>query len=115
MLSRFFIIANELNPIFNELLPFEIGRMCLPCKDNLNGALRVGQNAQKSLRIMEEKVWPFIRDKSTGKPQSESFWVKAMPRKIDQSLASDLAHLPEFFIGNFLDFLFQLFCLVEPP
>src|SRR5580658_1510781 len=71
-----FRAASKLKPLPDHLLSLGILRMSLACKHELNRPLSIRQDVEKPRRIMQEKVWAFVRGKATGKSQSQSIVIK---------------------------------------
>ena len=61
-------------------LPGLVSGMGFPGHNELHRALRIGQEAKQSLRVLQQQVWSFVGCETARKAQRQSIEVKQMLR-----------------------------------
>ena len=64
------------DPFLNQRLARLVRRMGLAGKDELHRALRIGQQAQQSLRVVQQQVRPFVGREAPRKAQRQCVGIK---------------------------------------
>ena len=71
---------DEVLPLFDQHLPRHVLRMSFAGEDQLNRALGIGEKANQSLRIMQEKIGTLVRGKAPRESHREHILVKNAAR-----------------------------------
>ena len=75
---------DEMHPFLNQGLPCLVRRMGLAGHDELHRALRIGQQAQQSLRVVQQQVRSFVGGKTACKAQRQRVGIKQMLRTVNR-------------------------------
>ncbi len=73
-------LPDETDPFLYQRLARLVGRMRLAGDDQLHGALRIAQQAQQALRVVQQQVRPFVGREATREPQGHRVGIEQMPR-----------------------------------
>ena len=73
--------ANEMGPLPNQGLARLIGRMGLACHDELHRALRIIQQPQQPLRIVQQQIRSFVGCETARKTQDQGVRVEQALRR----------------------------------
>ena len=73
--------ADELHPLLDQGLPGLVSRMGLAGDDELHRTLRIGQQPQQPLRIVQQQVRSLVGGKTTGEAQGQGVGIEQMPRR----------------------------------
>ena len=76
--------ADELYPFMDQGLSRPVLRMGLAGDDELHRALRIGQQTQQSLRIVQQQVRPLVGRKAPRKAQCQRVGIKQMFRLVNR-------------------------------
>src|SRR5580658_959653 len=71
-----FRATGKLDPLPNHVLPFEVLRMGLSGKHELDRMFVIRQDAKEAVRIMQEKVGSLVRRKTPGETKRQSIRIK---------------------------------------
>ena len=121
-------LADELDPFLNQGLPCLVRRMGLARDDELHRALRIGQQAQQPLRIVQQQIRSLVGREAARKTQCQGIGIEEMLRPVhrlgrragggqlpgqslagvfDERLAGGGAKLPEPGVGDAANVLLQ--------
>ena len=75
---------DEMYPLLNQGLPRLVCRMGLAGHDELHWALRINQQAQQSLRVVQQQVRSFVRRETARKAQRQGVRIKQMLRTVNR-------------------------------
>ena len=69
-------LADELYPFLDQGLPRLVRRMGLAGDDELHRALRIGQQAQQSLRVVQQQVRSLVGGEAARKAQRQRVGIE---------------------------------------
>ena len=72
-----------MHPFLDQGLPRLVRRMGLAGDDELHRALRIRQQAQQPLRVVQQQVRPLVGRKAARKAQRQGIGIKEMLRGFD--------------------------------
>ena len=75
---------DEMDPFLNQGLAGLVRRMSLAGHDELHRTPRIGQQAQQSLRVVQQQVRSFVGCKAACKAQRQRVGIKQMLRTLNR-------------------------------